>query len=241
MIGILIISHSAAVARGVKELAEQMAKGQVPIAAAGGTHDGALGTSADLIIAALDELRGAEAVLALVDMGSAVMSAEMALEMSGVRFLISGAPLIEGALVAAVEAMRPEATLEEVAALAGRALEAKGVAVSAHPPAPVAAPPTSATPQPGAVEIILTVFNKVGLHMRPAKEFVRTATGFKCTVRVWNLDRPERPDGNAKSIVDVMKLGVASGHRILVRAEGDGAQAALDAISKLVTDNFGET
>ena len=83
MIGLLIISHSAAVAKGVKELAEQMTKGLVPIAAAGGTHDGGLGTSADMILAALDDLKGAKAVLALVDMGSAIMSAEMALEMSG--------------------------------------------------------------------------------------------------------------------------------------------------------------
>lgn len=245
MIGLLIISHSAAVARGVKELADQMAKGQVPIAAAGGTHDGALGTSADLISAALHSLSGATEVLALVDMGSAVMSAEMALELSGVRFLISGAPLVEGALVAAVEAMRPDATLEEVAALAARALETKGVAAPPHPPAPATPkPPPEPAPAPvapaGAHEVTLTVFNKVGLHMRPAKEFVQTATGFAAAVRVRNLDRPERPEGNAKSIVDVMKLGVASGHRIAVRADGADAQAALDALSKLVADNFGE-
>ncbi|HMQ29287.1 MAG TPA: dihydroxyacetone kinase phosphoryl donor subunit DhaM [Chloroflexaceae bacterium] len=239
MIGLLIISHSAAVARGVKELADQMAKGQVPIAAAGGTHDGHLGTSADLILKALDELKGVDAVLALVDMGSAVMSAEMALEMSGVRFLISGAPLVEGALVAAVEATRPGSSLEQVADTAARALETKGVG-AARPPEAQSAPPESAAPAPGAAEATLTVFNKVGLHMRPAKEFVQTAGRFSSAVRVRNLDRSERPEGNAKSIVDVMKLGVASGHRILVRAEGDDAAAALDALSKLVEENFGE-
>lgn len=242
MIGLLLISHSAAVARGVKELADQMARGQVKIAAAGGTHDGSLGTSADLITEALAELKGVTAVLALVDMGSAVMSAEMALELSGERFLISGAPLVEGALVAAVEAMRPEATLEQVAAAAARALETKGVG---GPPAgaPPAAEATATEPDPApsaTVETTLTITNKVGLHMRPAKEFVQTAARFVCAVRVRNLDRPERPDGNAKSIVDVMKLGVSSGQRILVRAEGDDAQAALEALSQLVADNFGE-
>lgn len=239
MIGLLIISHSAAVARGVKELADQMAKGQVKIAAAGGTHDGALGTSTDLITAALDELQGVTAVLALVDMGSAVMSAEMALEMSGTTFLISGAPLVEGALVAAVEAMRPDATLAQVAAAAARALETKGVEEPAL--APVADP---APPQPAAgpgVEATLTIFNKVGLHMRPAKEFVQTAARFSAQVRVRNLDRPERPDGNAKSMIDVMKLGVAAGQRIHVRAEGDDAQALVEALTKLVADNFGES
>lgn len=239
MIGLLIISHSAAVARGVKELADQMAKGQVKIAAAGGTHDGHLGTSTDLISAALAELKGVTAVLALVDMGSAVMSAEMALEMSGETFLISGAPLVEGALVAAVEAMRPDATLEHVAAAAARALETKGIAVGQAPVAPPEPAPPAGQPAAGA-ETTLTVFNKVGLHMRPAKEFVQTASRFSSALRVRNLDRPERPDGNAKSMIDVMKLGVASGHRIHVSASGDDAAAALEALTKLVADNFGE-
>ena len=238
MIGILIISHSAAIARGVKELADQMAKGHVRIAAAGGTHDGGLGTSADLIVAAIEELRGVAAVLALVDMGSAVMSAEMALELSEVTFLISGAPLVEGALVAAVEALRPEATLAQVAAAAVRALETKGV-----DPSPVL--PNAETlviPAPSGVitEAILTVHNPVGLHMRPAKEFVQAAIRFASTVRVSNLDRPDRAEGNAKSMIEVMKLGVTSGQRIRVRATGDDASAVVAALSKLVAENFGE-
>jgi dihydroxyacetone kinase phosphotransfer subunit len=245
MIGILIISHSAQVAAGVRQLAEQMAKGQVRIAAAGGTHEGDLGTSADLIIQALGELRGVDAVLALVDMGSAVMSAEMALEVGGIPFRLSGAPLVEGSVVAAVEATRPGATLDEVAAAADRALETKGV----HTGQPGTAPPAgaeAAAPPPapatgGAAEATLTIANKVGLHMRPAKEFVQTAIGFAgATVRVRNLDRPDRPEGNAKSMIDVMKLGVSSGHRILVRAEGEGAQTAVEALTKLVAANFGE-
>lgn len=244
MIGLLIISHSAQIARGVKELAEQMAKGQVRIAAAGGTHEGDLGTSADLISAALAELRGAESVLVLVDMGSAVMSAEMALELAGVPFLISGAPLVEGALVAAVEATRPEATLQEVAAAAARALETKGV--NAHEaPAPAEQPPVEQAAEVHGVahvnEMTLTIANQAGLHMRPAKEFVQTASSFKgATIRVRNLDRPERPEGNAKSMIDVMKLGVASGQRVLLRVEGDEAQAALEALARLVENNFGE-
>jgi dihydroxyacetone kinase phosphotransfer subunit len=242
MIGILIISHSAAIARGVKELAEQMVHGRVPIAAAGGTHDGQLGTSIDLISSALDELHNADAVLTLVDMGSAVMSAEMALELSGRNFLITGAPLVEGALVAAVEAMRPDATLEQVAAVAVRALEGKGLGtapdgvvppVEEEPPVP----PPAAT---STAEVTLTVTNKVGLHMRPAKEFVQTAMRFPCTLRVRNLDRPERPDGNAKSMIDVMKIGVSSGQRIQIQASGDESTAAIEALTRLVINNFGE-
>lgn len=235
MIGILLISHSAQIAQGVQALAAQMTKGQVRIAAAGGTLEGDLGTSTDLISAAIAELQGVDAILALVDLGSAVMSAEMALELAGVPFQLSGAPLVEGALVAAVEATRPGVTLAEIAAAAARALETKGIQAD-PPPAAVAA---HAVPS-NALEATLTIGNKVGLHMRPAKEFVQTATRFAASVRVRNLDRPERPEGNAKSMIDVMKLGVALGQRIAVRAEGDDAAAAVEALTQLVAGNFGE-
>jgi phosphocarrier protein FPr len=237
MIGLLIISHSASIARGVKELIDQMAKGRVPIAAAGGTLEGDLGTSTDLISQALASLVGADEVLVLVDMGSAIMSAEIALEMSGVPFRISAAPLVEGALVAAVEATRPDATMAEVAAAAERALETKGVAlVGDHP----RAEPSPDPPPSVGVEIIVTITNKIGLHMRPAKDFVATASRFTSVIRARNLDLPERPIGNAKSIIDVMKLGVKLGHKIHLHAAGDDAQQALDALAQLVADNFGE-
>jgi dihydroxyacetone kinase phosphotransfer subunit len=239
MIALLIISHSAGIAHGVKELIDQMAQGRVQIAAAGGTLEGDLGTSTDLIAQALGSLTGADEVLVLVDMGSAIMSAEMALEMSGIPFRISPAPLVEGALVAAIEATRPGATLAEVAAAAERALEAKGVALASdhhlHPEPPASAPPVSL-----GIELTLKIMNKVGLHMRPAKDFVQTASRFSSTIRARNLDRPERPAGNAKSMIDIMKLGVAFGQQIHLHAEGPDAQAALDALADLVSNNFGE-
>ncbi|NNJ09047.1 PTS-dependent dihydroxyacetone kinase phosphotransferase subunit DhaM [Chloroflexales bacterium ZM16-3] len=239
MIALLIISHSASIASGVKELIDQMVHGRVLIATAGGTLEGDLGTSVDLISQALENLVGVDEVLVLVDMGSAIMSAEIALELSGVPFRISPAPLVEGALVAAIEATRPGATIAEVAAAAERALETKGIALAAEhmrhePPAP--APPAGT-----GIEITLTITNKIGLHMRPAKDFVQTASRFSSTIRARNLSRPERPDGNAKSMIDIMKLGVTLGHQIHIYAEGADAQAALDALAELIVNNFGET
>lgn len=119
MIGLLIVSHSAKIAEGTRELAEQMTRGEVPIAAAGGTDDGSLGTSANLIRAAADRLAasGADALLVLVDLGSAVMSAEIALENWSRPYRLSNGPLVEGALMAAVEAS-VGANLEQVAAVA---------------------------------------------------------------------------------------------------------------------------
>lgn len=119
MIGLLMVSHSAKIADGTLELAEQMTRGEVPIAAAGGIEDGSLGTSADLIRAAAERLvaRGAEGVPVLVDLGSAVMSATIALEDFPRPYRLSNGPLVEGALMAAVEAAIG-AKLEHVAAVA---------------------------------------------------------------------------------------------------------------------------
>jgi dihydroxyacetone kinase phosphotransfer subunit len=103
VLGLLIVSHSRKIAEGVRDLAAQVGAGQVPIAAVGGLDDGSLGTNAEAIRAAADQLPGDE-LLVLVDLGSAVLSTEMALEGFGRPFVLSNAPLVEGAVLAAVEA-----------------------------------------------------------------------------------------------------------------------------------------
>ncbi len=117
MIGIVVVSHSAKVAEGVKEMADQMSQGRVPIAAAGGVDDQTLGTNAERIFAALQSAYSPDGVLVLMDLGSAVMSAQMAIEMmtpeQQAKIQMTDAPLVEGAIVAAVEASLGR-TLEEV-------------------------------------------------------------------------------------------------------------------------------
>lgn len=85
-------------------------------------------------------------------------------------------------------------------------------------------------------EITLTVHNKVGLHARPAALFVQTAKQFNCDVKVTHGER----EGNAKSILSVLALGVDQGAVITIRAEGEGADQALAALEVLINDNFGE-
>ncbi len=126
MVSLLIVSHSAQIANGVKELAEQMTQGKVAIAATGGTPDGSLGTSTDLISQALEQVRSPDGVLVLVDLGSAVMSAETVLETSDASYVISNAPLVEGAVFAAVEAATG-ADLQQTAAAAESARELEKV------------------------------------------------------------------------------------------------------------------
>jgi dihydroxyacetone kinase phosphotransfer subunit len=123
-VGLVIVSHSARLAEGVAELAGQMAQGKVAIATAGGTSDGALGTSVEKILAALHEVDGPDGIIVLLDLGSAVMATEMAVESFGqdkrYRVLISPAPLVEGAVIAAVESSIGN-SLQEVAEAAASA------------------------------------------------------------------------------------------------------------------------
>lgn len=85
-------------------------------------------------------------------------------------------------------------------------------------------------------EITLTVHNKVGLHARPAAQFVRTAKQFSSDVKVTHGER----ETNAKSILGVLTLGANQGAVVTIRAEGDDAEQALAALEALVENNFGE-
>jgi dihydroxyacetone kinase phosphotransfer subunit len=123
-VGLVIVSHSARLAEGVAELAGQMAQEKVAIAAAGGTADGSLGTSVEKILKALHAVDGPDGILVLLDLGSAVMATEMAVEAFAPdwqhHIVISPAPLVEGAVIAAVEASIGN-SLDEVAEAAASA------------------------------------------------------------------------------------------------------------------------
>ena len=107
-VGLVVVSHSAKIAEGVVELAGQMAPG-VRIQAAGGADDGGIGTDATMIAQAIAAADEGEGVLVLVDLGSAVLSAQLAIdefvdEETRARARIAEAPVVEGAVIAAVQA-----------------------------------------------------------------------------------------------------------------------------------------
>ena len=105
MVGIVIVSHSQKLAEGVVEIAKMMADKDAPIVAAGGMEDGGPGTSFEKISRAVEEVYSDEGVAILVDMGSAVMTAEMVIEaMEDCRIRLIDGPVAEGAVLAAVEA-----------------------------------------------------------------------------------------------------------------------------------------
>jgi phosphotransferase system HPr (HPr) family protein len=89
-------------------------------------------------------------------------------------------------------------------------------------------------------EVILTIRHPAGLHMRPASLFLQTAARFKSTIQLANLDRREEVEVDAKSLFDIMSIGVSRGHRVRVRAQGEDADEALAALRELVAANFGD-
>ena len=84
--------------------------------------------------------------------------------------------------------------------------------------------------------IDLIINNEVGLHARPASIFVQTAARFSSDIVIRHGDN----SANAKSILEVLTLGAHKGARILIKAEGDDAEEALQTLEELVLDNFGE-
>ena len=108
MVGIVVVSHSAKIAEGICELAGQMAAPGQKLIAAGGMADGGIGTDAFKIQAAIEAADTGDGVLVMVDLGSAVISAELAVEMLAEdrkeRVVIADAPILEGTIAAAVDA-----------------------------------------------------------------------------------------------------------------------------------------
>jgi PTS hybrid protein len=108
LVGIVVVSHSARIAEGTVELARQMAGPELRIEAAGGAADGSLGTDATAIMAAIERADGGAGVVVLADLGSAVLATHTALALLAPevadRVLLSGGPVVEGAVVAAVQA-----------------------------------------------------------------------------------------------------------------------------------------
>lgn len=131
MVGLVLISHSGTLVEGLRDMVAQVAGDDVPVAIAGGTEDGRLGTSAPRIAEAIRSTlaAGADDALVLLDLGSAALSLEVALEdleaADRQRVHVSEAPLVEGAILAAVQASIGAPIAEVLAAAAGAATMAK--------------------------------------------------------------------------------------------------------------------
>ncbi len=252
MIGLVVVSHSRALAEAAVEVALQMAGTSPPtLRVAAGGPDGDLGTDATAIAAAIDDADSGDGVLVLMDLGSAILSAETALEFVAApeRVVLSAAPFVEG-VVAAVVTAAGGAPLEAVAAECDDAGRAKRRQLGRDDAAEEAAEGMASGPLPERDErdgsrideplsFEATVVNPSGLHARPAASFVKTASRYDADVRIVDLDAGTG-EVSGRSLLALMSLGVRQGARVRVSATGAQARAALDDLRAMIDDGFGE-
>ena len=239
MIGIVVVSHSPALAEAAVALALQMAGASPPpVVVAAGAGDGVIGTDAARVAAAIDEIATEEGVLVFMDLGSAVLSAEMALEFAETphEVRLSAAPFVEG-IVAAVVLAGAGAGLDEVDREASGAMAAKAAQLGDAGGTPV--PIDERRADAGAAVAEAVIVNDVGLHARPASLIVARMGDFDAEVTVSDADDPRRT-ASARSMLALMGLALAKGTRLRFSASGADAAAAVEALRALTAEGYGE-
>ncbi|QAV70168.1 HPr family phosphocarrier protein [Salinibacterium sp. UTAS2018] len=264
MIGIVVVSHSPALARAAVDLAlEMVGETPPPIAIAAGAGDGIIGTDAVKVAEAIDEVASGDGVLVFMDLGSAVLSGTMATEFMTTtdEVRLTDAPFVEG-LIAAIVLANAGASLDEVDREARAAMgpkqsqladqggaapaaesnpNAAGVAaavVAAVAPAAPAAPEAT-TAGPAEITTDATLVNPDGLHARPASLIVQALAGMDATLTITDVTAGKGPV-SAKSLIGIMSLGAAKDHVLRFTATGDAAQQAIDTLVTMTADGFGE-
>jgi phosphotransferase system HPr (HPr) family protein len=234
MIGIVVVSHSLALAEAAVALADEMVHGDGPVVAVAAGAAGGFGTDATEVRRAIDKAASPDGVLVLMDLGSAVLSAELALELGPAdefEVRLSAAPMVEG-LVAAVVRAAGGVDLDTVAREAESALLPKIISLAEHASDPA---PVREAVAPDASER-LTLVNPQGLHARPAAQIATAVGAMAADVSVEAGGR--RAD--AASSLELMTLAAGQGTQITVSAVGADAERAVATVRDLVLAGFGE-
>ena len=227
-VSIVVVSHSEKIADGAAELAAQMAP-DVLVLTAGGTTDGRIGTSLEKVLAALDKVDGGGTVI-LTDLGSAVMTAESALEFAEnpETMVLADAPLVEG-LVAAAVAAQGGADMHAVK----RAAESVGGPARHPEDAPLKmVGEGSATGKGPDFTGDFELVNQAGMHARPAAKIAGGLSALDAEVTVNGVD--------GASMTGLMTLGAGKGSVLHVEAWGADAERAVNYVGGLVQAGFGE-
>jgi len=247
MVSIVIVSHSPDLAKGVHALASQMTQGKVKIAVAAGVDDpeNPIGTDAIAVMTAIEDVYSPQGVLVLVDMGSAILSTDTALELidseQAANVHVCAAPLIEGAMSACVAAAAGM-PLEEVINEAHTALVAKYTLLDQGTKLPGTGRVQNNTlPELPAAEDEITfewqVQNPHGIHARPASAIVGTVSPFD--TQIWLECHGTRV--SARSINSIALLGAGQGDNLTCIASGNEASQALQAFASLAENHFNES
>jgi phosphocarrier protein FPr len=241
MVSLVLVAHSRFLADALLGLIQQVAPAglRVAVAAGSGEDRSEFGTDAIEIADAIQSVYTPEGVLVLMDLGSAVLSAELALEflpeeIRGRTLLCPGA-LVEGSIAAAVQA-GVSSDLQTVAKEAREALQVK----LDHFAAETELVQPGSLPIPVGQSVTVILVNAHGLHARPAARMVQAAGAYEADIWVANATTGKGP-ASARSLNGLATLGAVKGHEITITASGPQAELALKGISELVTCGFGET
>ncbi len=184
MVNLVIVSHSARLGEGVGELARQMLINdgcKLAIAAGIDDPDSPIGTDPLKVMEAIESVADTDHVLVMMDIGSALLSAETALDLLdpaiAAKVRLCAAPLVEGTLAATVSAASG-AGIDKVIADAMSALEAKRVQLGLPSPTSDAAPEPMLADDGDTKSVSVIINNHNGLHVRPASKLVAALAGF---------------------------------------------------------------
>lgn len=246
MVNLVLVSHSKKLADGAAEMVKQMTASEavtIKTAAGTGEENQDLGTNAMEIMEAIESVYSEDGVLVLMDLGSALLSTEMALGMLSddmkPNIRVCPAPFVEGAIAAAVQAGLGS-DLSAVYKDAMQSLRLKTEQLSDLIETVQEEEPTeppSEKSDNNRREITLTIPNKQGLHARPAVLFVKTIGSFDSKVMVKNLTENRGPV-EANSLISVMTLAAKQGHQVHISAEGEEKDAVIDALVDLFERNL---
>lgn len=244
MVNLVIVSHSARLGEGVGELAQQMLMGggcKIAIAAGIDDPQNPIGTDPIKVMEAIESVADADHVLVMMDIGSALLSAETALDLLdptiAAKVRLCAAPLVEGTLAATVSAATG-ADIDKVIADAMNALEAKreqlGLPSSASEPRIT---PSFSAQDASAKSVSVVIKNPNGLHVRPASRLVATLSAFNADLLLEKNGKCVTPD----SLNQISLLQVRCHDTVRLLASGEQADDALAAFSRLAAENFGES
>lgn len=220
-VGLVLVSHSATLAKGVAEVAGQMAA-DVQIIPAGGLDDGGIGTSYDLVDQGVEKLRGQNIdVLLLSDLGSATMTIETVIDMrDDERIVFADAPFVEGAVAAAVAAQQGK-SLADCADVAREAAAAFNVEK---------APDVASTEASGDYEKTATVVDEAGLHARPAAQVADMAGAASGEILLNGV--------SADSIMSIMALGIGKGETVTISTADPQSRGVVDQIADAISQGL---
>ena len=213
----------------------------VLLAPAGGSDVGGIGTSLEKIQAGIARADSGDGVLLLTDLGSAVMTAEMALEFlepdQQQRVRMADAPLVEGTVAAAVAAQTGKSLAEVLAAAESAVAPAPGQAEGGSNAAPAPGGPAAGETAPagGAAESASgawTLVNPMGLHARPAAGVAQLLDDLDADITINGVD--------GKSVMMLMTLGLKPGETLSATATGPDAAKAMELLGAQVRNGFGE-